>query len=258
MRIPFHHDVRIQGQPDGAVRRRFAATELQHLLLPFLVGGGTGLLQAAVHAHRLHAVILAELPAQVVAADEAAQARVERLDVVILEVDFDEGLPVIVALVDFHVVEHIAGKIEVFRDGQIFQFFHHVVAILLEQQAIPALQRRFRQVQARRLGEVRRADQFTLEVVGPAVQRADDVIRIAAAIEHQRLPVAAHVGQHLDAIGVAHEHAPFVLRRQGRKIAGFRHHQLMPDIARAGLKQLLHFTLQQRFVKIDVDRKLRV
>ncbi|MNS92833.1 hypothetical protein D3C72_1269790 [compost metagenome] len=258
MWIPFNHNVRIQGQPDGAIRRRFAATELQHLLLPFLVGRRTGLLQAAVHAHRLHAVILAEFPAQVVAGDEAAQARVEWLDVIILEVDLDKGLPVVVALVDFHVVEHIAGKIEVFRDGQIFQFFHHVVTVLLEQQAIPALQRRFRQVQARCLGEMRRADQFTLEVVGPAVQRADDMVRVAAAVVHQRLPVAAHVGQHFDAVGVAHEHAPLVLRRQGRKIAGFRHHQRMPDIARAGLEQLLHFTLQQRFVKIDVDRKLRV
>jgi hypothetical protein len=127
---------------------RFAAAELQHLLLPVLVDFRAGLLQALVHAHGLHAVLAAEFPAQVVAGDEAAQAGVERLDVVVLQIDLDEGLPVVVALVDFDVVEHVAGEIQVLGDGQVVQLGHDVVAVLLEQQAVPALQRvfgRFRQ-----------------------------------------------------------------------------------------------------------------
>ncbi|WP_373889703.1 hypothetical protein [Massilia sp. MB5] len=61
---------------------------------------------------------------------------------------------------DFDVVEHIAAEIEILGDGQLAQLFHHVVAILLEQQAVPALQLGLGQVQARRVGEVRRADQL--------------------------------------------------------------------------------------------------
>jgi hypothetical protein len=82
------------------------------------------------------------------------------------------------------------------------------------------------------------------------------LLGIAAAIEHQRLAVAADVGQQLDALRVAHQHAAFVLRLQGRKIALFGHHQLMPDVARTLQEQLLHFALQQRLVEIDIYRKL--
>ena len=46
---------------------------------------------------------------------------------------------------------------------------------------------------ARRLGEERRAEQLAFQVVGPAVQRADDVLGVAAALQHDRLAVAADV-----------------------------------------------------------------
>jgi hypothetical protein len=204
------------------------------------------------------AVVLAEFPAQVVARDEAAKARVERLDVVILQVDLDEGLPVVVAVVHFHVVQHVAREIQVARDGQGFQLVHHVVAVLLEQQAVPVFQPGLRQVQARGVREVRRANQLALQVVGPAVQRADNRVGIAAAIEHQRLAMAANIGQQFDAVRIANQHAAFIFGRQRGKVADIRHHQLMADVTRAFLEQFLHFTLQQRFVKIDGDRKLRV
>jgi hypothetical protein len=44
-------------------------------------------------------VVGAELPAQVLAGDELAEPRMEWRDVVVLEVDLDEGLPVVLALV---------------------------------------------------------------------------------------------------------------------------------------------------------------
>jgi hypothetical protein len=169
----------------------------------FLYSGEPDFCRPRLHADGLHAVVAAEFPAQVVAADEVAQARMEGLDVVILQVDLDEGLPVVVALVHFDVVEHVAREVEVLRDRHLAQLVHDVVAVLLEQQAVPVLQRRLRQVQAGRVREMRRADQFALQVVGPAVQRADDVVGVAAAIEHQRLAVAADVGQQLDALRCA-------------------------------------------------------
>jgi len=103
---------------------------------------------------------------------------------------------------------------------------------------------------------MRRADQFALQVVGPAVQRAHDVVGIAAAIEHQRLAVAADVGQHLDAVGVTHQHAAFVFRCQGGEVAHLRHHQFMADVTRPLPKQLLDLALQQRIVKVNIYRKL--
>jgi hypothetical protein len=38
---------------------------------------------------------------------------VEGADVVVLQIDLDEGLPVVVALVQFDAVEHVAGEVEV-------------------------------------------------------------------------------------------------------------------------------------------------
>jgi hypothetical protein len=57
---------------------------------------------------------------------------------------------------------------------------------------------------------MRRADQLALQVIGPAVQRADDVVGVAAAVEHLGLAVAADVGQQFDALRIAHQHAAFV------------------------------------------------
>ena len=64
------------------------------------------------------------------------------------------------------------------------------------------------QLDAGVLGEMRRAQQLALQVVGPAVQRADDVLRVAAALQHDRLAVAADVGEQFDAadVRVAHQH----------------------------------------------------
>ena len=97
---------------------------------------------------------------QVVAGDEVAEARMERLDVVVLEVDLDEGLPVVVALVDLDAVEHVAREVEVAHAER--REVARDVARAVEQQAVPVLQRRAAEVEARLVGEVRRAEQLAL------------------------------------------------------------------------------------------------
>ena len=103
----------------------------------------------------------------------------ERHDVVVLEVDLDEGLPVVIALVDLDAIEHVAGEIEVARALSSARSRRDV--------ARPSNSRPFQlcsgvrpQVEARLVGEMRRAEQLALQVVGPAVDRADDVPRVAA------------------------------------------------------------------------------
>src|SRR5438477_5327070 len=73
------------------------------------------------------------------------------------------------------------------------------VALAREQHAAPVLELRLAQAQAGILGKVRRAQEPAGHVVGPAVQRADDVVRVAPAFEQDRLAVAAHVREELDA-----------------------------------------------------------
>jgi len=107
-------------------------------------------------------MVRAELPLQVVAADKTAQARVERPDVVILEVDLDEGLPVVVALVHMHLVEHIAGEVQVGLGSHLAQFRRDVAAVVLEHHAVPGAGVVAVQVQAGVVVEQRCAQQLTL------------------------------------------------------------------------------------------------
>ena len=73
-----------------------------------------------------------------------------------------------------------------------------------------------------------------------------------------RLAVTADVGQQFDALRIAHQHAAFVFRSERGEVAGFGHHQFVADVARALDGIVAAFPLQQRFVEIDIDRKLRV
>ena len=63
----------------------------------------------------------------------------ERLDVVILEVDLDEGFPVVIAMMDLDVVEHIAIEIQIARGHHGLQHVGDVETVLIEQQTIPML-----------------------------------------------------------------------------------------------------------------------
>ena len=104
--------------------------------------------------------------------------------------------------------------------------------------------------------EVRCAQQVALQVVCPAMQRADDVLGIAAPIEHDCLPMPAHVGEQLDAVRVAHQHAAFGLGGKRVVVANFRDHQLMADVTGAMFEQTFDFSLIQRLVEVSRDGQL--
>lgn len=229
--------------------------------MPLAVSRAARLLQILVDADGLDAVPVAEFPLEVVARHEAAESRMERRDVVILEIDLDEGLPVVVALVHFDVIKHEAREVEMTCGTEPDEVCRDIAAFRLEKQALPVLQRRFAEIQARLVREMRCAEQLTVEVIGPAVQRAYDVVRAAAAVEHDGLAVTAHVRQQFDLVLlIAHEHAPFFLarKREIEIVTRLGNHEFMPDVARTLLEKCFDFARQERFVEVCRDRQLAV
>ena len=260
VRIPLHHDVGVVGQPDRAAFGQLAVAVGQQHVVPLPVGVRAGLGKAGCHAHGLHRVLLGKLPLQVVAGHEVAQARVEGADVVVLEVDLDEGLPVVVALVHLDMVEHEALEAQLLAQLHAGQVGLDVAAVVLEQQAVPLAQPVVVQVQAGIVAEVRCAQQLAAGAVGPAVQRADDVAprmalafghQIAPALEHHGLAVAADVGDQLHLPpGIAHQSAAFLFLGQGVVVAYLGNGQLVAHVARAALKDGLQLALEQRRVEV--------
>jgi len=184
----------------------------------------------------------------------------ERADVIVLQIDLDEGLPVVVALVHMHPVEHMAAEVEYAQRAEARQVGRHVAATggPLEQHAVPGLDGVVVQVQARRVGEMGCANQFAVQVVGPAVQRADDVVaRVATAAQHHRLAVPADVGDQFHAALGAHERAAFAFLRQRIVVTELGHRQRVPDVARAAAEDPLAFALEQFGVEIGRYRELR-
>ena len=232
-----------------------SAVVVEHRLVPALVGLRARLRQRGVDADGLQRRPGSELPLEVLAGDELAEPRVERDDVVVLEVDLDERLPVVVALVQLDAVEQVAREVELARrqPGEVLRD----VARAVEQQAVPVLDRRAAEVEARLVGEMRRAEQLALEVVGPAVDRADDVGRVALALEHQRLSVPADVRQELDAARVADERLRVVASRQDLVVADLRDHQLVADVAGRAREQRAHLGVEDARIAVPVGRKLR-
>jgi hypothetical protein len=239
---------------------------LQQHLVPLAVHVRAGLAEAGRQAHGLHRVLAPKLPLQVVAGDEVAQAGVEGADVVVLQVDLDEGLPVVVALVQLHVVEHVAVERQVTGNGHAGQVGSDVAAVVLEQQAVPLAQWVVAQAQAGVALEVGRAQQLAAAGIGPAVDRADDVaarmalalgLQVAAATQHDGLAVAAAVGDQLDlALCVAHQCAPARLLGQHEVVMGLGHGQRVAHVARPGLEEQLLFALEPRLVEVGMDGKL--
>lgn len=74
------------------------------------------------------------------------------------------------------------------------------------------------------------------------MQRADDVVGAAAAVEHDRLAMAAHVGQQFDIVlPVTNEHAPFALAGKREIVPRFGHHEFVPDVAWTLLEKCVEF-----------------
>ncbi len=203
--------------------------------MPLLVRARARRAEALVHADGLHAIPIAQLPFEVIAGDEAAEPRVERADVIVLEVDLDEGLPVEVVLDGLDLVQHVALEVELFRDAEVGEIARDV-AHAVEEHAVPFAQVLARQVEARHVGELGRADVLALAVVAPAVQRAGDgsAGKISRALEHDRLPMAADVGDQVVAPAVVHERPGAVgFPVEHAIVAGIRRHLLMGDVAGA-------------------------
>ena len=89
--------------------------------MPLLVDRRAAAQQLRFHTAGLHAVPVAELPFKVVDLDKIAEPGMERHDVVILEVDLDEGFPVARVFFNLHTVEHEAGKIQIVFDAEACQ-----------------------------------------------------------------------------------------------------------------------------------------
>src|SRR5207237_2802180 len=105
-RIPLHHHVRKIGKPDCAMNRLAALAISQYLVVPALVNGSAGLRQVALDPTGLDAIPVSKLPFEISDIHEVAEARMKRLDMIVLEINLDERFPVARVLLDVDTVEH--------------------------------------------------------------------------------------------------------------------------------------------------------
>jgi hypothetical protein len=124
----------------------------------------------------------------------------------------------------------------------------------LNKQALPVLQLLLGQIEAGIGRKVRRADQFAAGVVGPAVDRADDVLRVARALQHDRLAVAADIGHLVEAVGLARQQAAVVVPFLGTVVMHFGNHQFVADVARSGIEDQLFLQFEELFIEIPLNR----
>ncbi len=106
-------------------------------------------------------------------------------------------------------------------------------------------------------GKCGRAEKLAVHVVGPAVQRADDVLRVAAALEHDGLAMAADVGQQLHAVRVAHQRPRVAHPLERVVVARVGNHQLVADVAGAAVEEHPLLELVELRIEIPVDGELR-
>ena len=159
----------------------------------------------------------------------------------------------------FHAVERVAGEVEIGTRAHARQVGGDVAAVVFEQQAVPLAQLVIVQVQAGVVREVGCPQQLAARRIGPPVQRADDVAACAAlgalvqrtaTLEHDRLAVAADVGNQLNARGGAHQGTTFTFLGQGVVVTRSGHGELVPDIARTSLEDIAKLKLVQGFVEV--------
>jgi hypothetical protein len=154
-------------------------------------------------------------------------------------------------------VEHVSAEIQCGGGAAVAQRGAHVAPAVVEQQALPAVHRVGVQVQTGVGVEVRCTEQLAIEAVGPAVDRADDVLaRLAAPAQHQRLTVAADVRHQPNALVVADQGAALAFMCQRVVVARFADPQLVAGIARPGLEDQCAFVAEHALVEIASCGKL--
>ena len=133
---------------------------------------------------------------------------------------------------------------------------------MFEEQPVPARQRRAAEVEARVVVEVRCAQQLAAEIVGPAMQRTDDVAAgaatMSAAVLDDRLAMAADVRQERDAVvavPLPDQHATVALVRQRMEVADLRHHQVVADVAGRAAEEQFDLAGVLRRIEIRGDRQ---
>ena len=105
---------------------------------------------------------------------------------------------------------------------------------------------------------MRRAEQFAVEPVSPAVDRAHDAVaRIAAAFEHDGLAMAADIAEQLDPARVAHQRLRVVETLERMKVADRGDQQFMADVARAPREQQALLERVNLRIEVPLNRKLR-
>jgi hypothetical protein len=100
------------------------------------------------------------------------------------------------------------------------------------------------------------AEELALQVVCPAVQRTDNRLRLAPALEHDGLAVPADVREQLDAVALVHQNATMVLMGERMEMALIGHHQLVANIAGARCEAGLALLGKKRLVKVSPNRQL--
>ena len=175
---------------------------------------------------------------------------------VILEVNLDEGLPVVIALVDLDFVEFVAREVEVATDLHAGQICIRGTGTL-EEQALPVLELLTLQIEAGILGEMRSTDEQTIGVVSPAMDWADDVsVSLAGTLQHDGLTMTADVGHLVVPIIPVDQQLRVVQPFERAVLIDFRHHEFVADVARTGIEEETLLQLENPVVEVPRDRQL--
>ena len=70
----------------------------------------------------LNAVPLPKFPSQVFARDKFSQSGMEGDDMIVFKINLDEGFPVVIAIMDFNMVELVAFKLQVISYTKVFNW----------------------------------------------------------------------------------------------------------------------------------------
>ena len=123
----------------------------------------------------------------------------KRHNVVVLEVNLDKGFPIKVVFRDLCFVENKTAEVEIFCPFNFGQIINNRIGAL-EQQPVPSCQGFFWQMQAGLRVKMRRAQQSALVVIGPPMQRANNIssLKLPRTFEHDRLAVPTNIRDQLN------------------------------------------------------------